>query len=100
MLQLKMVRRPHHHARILGIDFSEAEKTPGFVRVITHRDVPSNYYTILRLIGIEPNDETPLAADRAVYWGGTIAALRACGPHAEATAAARASVESEPVRAS
>jgi len=68
MLHLKMVRSPHHHARILGIDFSEAEKTPGFVRLITHRDVPSNYYTILRLIGIEPNDEPVLADDRVVYW--------------------------------
>jgi len=28
MLHLKMVRSTHHHARILGIDFSEAEKTP------------------------------------------------------------------------
>jgi len=27
MLHLKMVRSPHHHARILGIDFSEAKKT-------------------------------------------------------------------------
>jgi len=99
MLHLKMVRSPHHHARILGIDFSEAEKTPGFVRVITHRDVPSNYYTILRLIGIEPNDEPVLADDRVVYWGEPIAAILAESPQAAAIAASRVKVEFEPLDA-
>jgi CO/xanthine dehydrogenase Mo-binding subunit len=99
MLHLKMVRSTHHHARILGIDFSEAEKTPGFVRVITHRDVPSNYYTILRLIGIEPNDEPVLADDRVVYWGEPIAAILAESPQAAAVAASRVKVEFEPLDA-
>ena len=31
MLHLKMVRNPLVHARIRGIDLSEAEKVPGFV---------------------------------------------------------------------
>ena len=31
MLHLKMVRNPLVHARIKGIDLSEAEKVPGFV---------------------------------------------------------------------
>src|SRR5258708_12919513 len=99
MLQLKMVRRPHHYARILGIDFSEAEETPGFVRVITHRDVPSNYYTIVRLIGMEPNDEPVLADDRVVYWGEPIAAILAESPQAAAIAASRVKVEFEPLDA-
>src|SRR5260370_41117873 len=68
MLHLKMVRSPHHHARVLGIDFSEAEKTPGFVRVITHRDGPSNYYTLLRVIGIQPNTELALGCGRGAGW--------------------------------
>ena len=46
MLYLKMVRSPLHHARILGIDFSEAEKVPGFVRAFTYKDVPKNLYII------------------------------------------------------
>jgi CO/xanthine dehydrogenase Mo-binding subunit len=95
MLHLKMVRSPHHHARILGIDFSEAERTPGFVRVITHRDVPYNYYTILRLIGVEPNDEPVLADDRVVYWGEPIAAVLAESPQAAAIAASRVKVQFE-----
>jgi CO/xanthine dehydrogenase Mo-binding subunit len=46
MLHLKMVRNPLVHARVRGIDFSEAEKVPGFVRALTSADVPKNVYTI------------------------------------------------------
>ena len=52
MLHLKMVRSPVPHARIKGVDFSEAETVPGFVRAFTYRDVPKNVYTILCLIGV------------------------------------------------
>jgi CO/xanthine dehydrogenase Mo-binding subunit len=75
MLHLKMVRSPVPHARIKGIDFSEAEKVPGFVRVFTHKDVPKNIYTILCLIGVEPDDEPVLAEDRVRYKGEQIAAI-------------------------
>jgi len=34
------LRSPHHHARILSIDTSAAEKLPGLLSVITHADVP------------------------------------------------------------
>jgi CO/xanthine dehydrogenase Mo-binding subunit len=99
MLHLKMVRSPHHHARILGMDLSAAQKTPGFVRAITHRDVPFNYYTILRLIGIEPNDEPVLADDRVVYWGEPMVAILAESPQAATIAASRVKVEFEPLDA-
>ena len=52
MLHLKMVRSPIPHGKIKNIDFSEAEKVPGFVRYLTHEDVPNNIYTILKLIGV------------------------------------------------
>ncbi len=99
MLHLKMVRSPHHHARIVGMDLSEAQKTPGFVRAITHREVPFNYYTILRLIGIEPNDEPVLADDRVVYWGEPMVAILAESPQAATIAASRVKVEFEPLEA-
>lgn len=39
-LQLAMVQpKKYAHAKILGIDYSEAEKMPGVVRVITARDI-------------------------------------------------------------
>lgn len=39
VLHLAVVLARVNHAKIKGIDFSEAEKTPGFVQAITHKDV-------------------------------------------------------------
>src|SRR3972149_9354390 len=75
LLHLKMVRSPLPHARIKGVDFSQAEKVPGFVRALTHRDVPKNMYTILCLIGIGPDEEPVLAVDEVLYKGEPIAAI-------------------------
>jgi len=75
MLHLKMVRNPLVHARIRGIDFSEAEKVPGFAGALTAKDVPKNVYTILCLIGVEPDEEQVLAEERARYRGEQIAAI-------------------------
>jgi CO/xanthine dehydrogenase Mo-binding subunit len=75
MLHLKMVRSPVPHARIKGIDFSAAEKVPGYVRAFTHQDVPKNIYTILCLIGVGPDEEPVLAEDRTLYQGEPIAAV-------------------------
>jgi CO/xanthine dehydrogenase Mo-binding subunit len=75
MLHLKMVRSPLHHALIKGVDLSEAEKVPGFVRALTHKDVPHNVYTILGLIGVEPEEEFVLAEDRVRWKGEAIVAI-------------------------
>jgi len=77
MLHLKMVRSPVHHALVKGVDMSEAEKVPGFVRALTCRDVPHNRYTILTLIGVEPEDEFVLAEERVRYKGEPIVAILA-----------------------
>jgi CO/xanthine dehydrogenase Mo-binding subunit len=75
MCYLKMVRSPVPHGKLNGIDFSEAEKVPGFVMALTHKDVPNNIYTILRLIGVGPDDEPVLAVDRVRWQGEAIAAV-------------------------
>ncbi len=72
---LKMVRSPVPHGKLKGIDFSEAEKVRGFVAYLTHEDVPNNIYTILRLIGVGPDDEPVLAEDRVRWKGEAIAAI-------------------------
>jgi CO/xanthine dehydrogenase Mo-binding subunit len=77
MLHLKMVRSPLHHARIRGIDLSDAERVPGFVRALTAADVPHNTYTILGLIGVEPEEEFVLAEDRVRFQGEAIVAILA-----------------------
>ncbi len=77
MLHLKMVRSPFHHARVRGIDLSEAERVPGFVRALTAADVPHNTYTVLSLIGVEPEEEFVLAEDRVRFQGEAIVAILA-----------------------
>ena len=79
MLYLKMVRSPVPHAKIKGIDFSEAEKVPGYIRALTHEDVPKNVYTILTLIGVGPDEEPVLAEDKVMYVDQPIAAVLARG---------------------
>ncbi len=75
MLHLKMHRSNRRHALIKDVDISEAEATPGVKRVLTYRDVPNNWYTILRLIGVQPDDEPVLAEDRVLYVGEPIVAV-------------------------
>ena len=95
MLHLAMVRSPHHHARILSIDTSEAEKSPGVVRILTHKDVPKNVYTILCLIQVEPDDEPCLAVDKVRYRGEQVVAVIAESAAAARDAAAKVRIEYE-----
>ena len=95
MTFLKMVRSPLHHARIRGIDFTEAEKVPGFVRAFTHKDVPKNLYTVLCLIGVGPDEEYVLAEDEVRYMGEPIAAIVADSEDAANEAVARTVVDLE-----
>ena len=48
---------------------------PGFVRALTAADVPHNTYTILGLIGVEPEEEFVLAEDRVRFQGEAIVAI-------------------------
>ena len=95
MLHLKVVRSPLHHARIHGVDLSEAEQVPGFVRALTHGDVPHNVYTILGLIGVEPEEEFVLAVDRVRYKGEPIVAIVAETEEAALEAVARVHLDLE-----
>jgi CO/xanthine dehydrogenase Mo-binding subunit len=92
MCHLKMVRSPISHGILKGIDFTEAEKVPGFVRAITAADVPNNLYTILRLIGVGPDDEYVLAEDKVRWKGEAIAAIIAETEAAAIEAVARTKV--------
>jgi CO/xanthine dehydrogenase Mo-binding subunit len=95
MLHLKMVRSPVPHAKIINIDFSEAEKVPGFVTALTHKDVPKNVYTILVLIGVGPDEEPVLAEDKVLYKGEQIAAIVAESEAAAMEAAGKVKLELE-----
>jgi CO/xanthine dehydrogenase Mo-binding subunit len=95
MLHLKMHRSERHHALLKRVDSSAALDVPGVVRVLTHEDVPNNWYTILRLIGVEPNDEPVLPEDRVLYKGEPIVAVVATSEQAALAGAAAVRVEYE-----
>jgi CO/xanthine dehydrogenase Mo-binding subunit len=40
MLHIKVLRSPHHHGRLHGLDISRAAQMPGVKRIITWADVP------------------------------------------------------------
>ena len=62
------------------LDIEPALKVPGVVRVLTHKDVPNNWYTILKLIGVGPDDEPVLPEDRVLFMGEQICAVLAETP--------------------
>lgn len=93
MTHLKMHRSARHHALITEIDVSPALEVPGVLRVLTWKDVPNNWYTILRLIGVQPDDEPVLAEDRVLYQGEPICAVIAETEAAAIEGASRVRVE-------
>ncbi len=99
MCHLKMVRSPLAHARIKGIDFTEAEQVAGYVTHLTAKDVPKNIYTILCLIGVEPDEEPVLADERVRYVGEQVAAIVADSEEAAAEAADKVRLDLEPLPA-
>ena len=94
-LHLKMVRSTRHHALLGKVDIEPAMKVPGVVRVLTHKDVPNNWYTILKLIGVQPDDEPVLAEDRVRFMGEQICAVLAETPQAALEGARRVAVDYE-----
>lgn len=72
MIYGKLLRSPHAHARILGIDTSKAVALPGVFAVITGEDLPAQF-------GIMPSsqDEHALAIDKVRYVGDPVAAVAA-----------------------
>ena len=99
MLHLKLLRSPHHHARIRAIDTGAALRVPGVTRIITARDVPNNVYTILALINIGIPDEPALAFDKVRYKGEPIVAVVAESERAAREGVAKVRVEYEPLPA-
>lgn len=72
MLYGRILRSTIPHARILGVDTSEAKQLPGVLSVITGRDVPIQY-------GILPSsqDEEALCTEKVRYVGDPVAAVAA-----------------------
>jgi CO/xanthine dehydrogenase Mo-binding subunit len=75
LLHLKVVRSPHHHARIRSIDVAAAERAPGVKRILRAADVPVNKNTLLSLINFGKDDEPTLAVDKVHYNGEPVVAI-------------------------
>src|SRR3954464_14407209 len=99
LLHLKVLRSPHHHARIRRIDTSEAERMPGVRRIIRGADVPRNLNTLLSLLNFGKDDEPSLAVDKVRYKGEPIVAVVADSPREAYEAIAKVRIDYEPLPA-
>jgi CO/xanthine dehydrogenase Mo-binding subunit len=90
MLWGHTVRSPHAHARIVGIDISEALTMEGVHAVLTHDDVPG-----AKTYGLEFPDQPVLAIDRVRYFGEAVALVAAEHPEQARRAAEKIRVEYE-----
>ncbi|MGW8435026.1 xanthine dehydrogenase family protein molybdopterin-binding subunit [Nocardiopsis sp. NPDC055879] len=90
MLWGATLRSPHPHARILGIDVTEALKVPGVQAVLTHEDVPG-----AKRYGLEYQDQPVLAYDKVRYKGESVAIVAADHPETARRAMERIKVDYE-----
>src|SRR5438067_932258 len=71
MLQARLLRSPHAHARIKSIDTSKAKALPGVRAILTAADIPTLEH------GAKTRGHAIMAIDRAVFAGQPIAAVAA-----------------------
>lgn len=95
LLHLRCVRSPHHHARIRSVDTSQAERSPGVVRVIRGSDVAVNLNTLLSLLDFGRDDEPALATTKVAYKGEPVVAVVAETEHQARDAAAAVRIDYE-----
>jgi aldehyde oxidoreductase len=83
-LHLQLVRSPHAHAELTGLDPAPALAVPGVVGVLTAADVPGQ-----NAFGIVVEDQ-PVFCDRRVRYAGDVVAAVVAETRAAAEAGARA----------
>jgi CO/xanthine dehydrogenase Mo-binding subunit len=99
LIQGRILRSPHAHARIVSIDTSEAEKVPGVFAVITAKDFPAAADKIEDLgesaVNLKDALDNILASDKALYRGHAVAAVAATNGHVAEEALAKIKVQYE-----
>ncbi|MCH8897095.1 MAG: xanthine dehydrogenase family protein molybdopterin-binding subunit [Chloroflexi bacterium] len=86
LLQGKILRSPHAHARIKKLDTSKAEALPGVRAVVTAADLeePAGRASDLAegaMVNFKFLSNNVLASDKVLYKGHAIAAVAAASPH-------------------
>jgi CO/xanthine dehydrogenase Mo-binding subunit len=98
MLHVAVLRSPYAHARIMGIDTSEAERVSGVAAVLTGAD-------IARMPGVDAHfgpafrDQPILAVERVCYIGDPVVAVAAVDRRTAEDALQLVEVEYEPLPA-
>jgi CO/xanthine dehydrogenase Mo-binding subunit len=81
MLHGVVLRSPHAHARILGIDTSKAEKLPGVHAVLTSKDLPELPRNLMGgvegYMNLRDLQHNCMARDKVLYHGHAVAAVAA-----------------------
>jgi CO/xanthine dehydrogenase Mo-binding subunit len=97
----RILRSPHAHAHIRGIDVRKALALPGVEAVVTSADLPDPGDRIAELgegaINLRHLSCNTLAREKALYKGHAIAALAAVNPHVAEEALALIDVDYEPL---
>jgi CO/xanthine dehydrogenase Mo-binding subunit/CO/xanthine dehydrogenase FAD-binding subunit len=92
LLHARILKSPHPHAAIRGIDTTAAARAPGVAAVVTAADTPRARYVYL---GGPFSDRYPLALDRVRFVGEPVAAAAADTPEAAEAALALVRVDYE-----
>jgi CO/xanthine dehydrogenase Mo-binding subunit len=95
----RILRGPHAHARIKGIDVSKARALPGVEAIVTSADLPDPGNRIAELgegaINLRHLSCNVLAREKALYKGHAVAAIAASNPHVAEEALALIHVDYE-----
>ena len=98
MLNMVLVRSPHAHANIRGIDTSAAESAPGVVAVYTGAQLAEELGSLICGWVVPDTKEVPhppLAVDKVRCVGDAVAAVAATSPQAASDAGALIEVDYE-----
>ena len=103
MLHAAVLRSPHAHARIGGMDVAAAAAVPGVVRILTGRDIAAicDPYvgTLQHVPGMQSSPQFPLAVERACWQGEPVAMVVAQSRAQAEDALALIDVAWEPLQA-
>ena len=101
-VEMAVLRSPHAHARILGIDMEAARSLPGVLSVIEGREFNALCQAQLPLAGVREHMKAvsrwPMAADIAKYEGEPVAVVVAENAYVARDALDFISVDYEPLR--
>ncbi|HMK52556.1 MAG TPA: molybdopterin cofactor-binding domain-containing protein [Thermodesulfobacteriota bacterium] len=89
---IKVLRSPHHHAKIIQIDKKEAEAIPGVLTVLTAEDVKGT--NILKMAG---DDQPVLCGNKVRFIGDPVAAVVATSQEIASYALEKIDVTFEPM---